>query len=83
MAHTPLRKLAKNFARQANALAKLGKLQDDAAALLPQSNTASAAELQAAIVASDLAVRSFNASDAASDQSDQYNAAADLAGEAP
>lgn len=81
MAHTPFRKLAKNFDRQAKALTKLAKLQDDAAALLPQSNTATEAELRAAINASDMAVRSFNAADSASDQSDQYNAAADSAGE--
>jgi hypothetical protein len=81
MAKTPFRKLAKNFDRQAKALAKLGKLQDDAAALLPQSATASAAELQAAIAADDMAQRSFFQSDAASDQADAYNVLADGAGE--
>jgi hypothetical protein len=80
MAHTPLRKLAKNFTRQAKALAKLGNMQDDAAALLSR---VTAAELQAGIAADDAAQRLFFQSDAASDQADAYNAQADTAGEPP
>jgi hypothetical protein len=83
MAKTKLRKLAKNYARQAKAFTKLGNQHDDAADLLPIDATATAADLQNIIAESEMAVRFFNSNDAASDQADQYNAAANAAGEAP
>lgn len=73
------RNLAKNFQRQADALGRLAKIQDQASKALPQSNTATATELNTAIAAADLAVRSYNMAEGIQASADAYTLKADEA----
>lgn len=75
------RQMARNFEFQSVAFGRLAKLQYQAARDMPQSGTATADELKAAIKMYDNAVTSFYTADGADAQALAYHAQADAAGE--
>lgn len=78
-----LRQLAKIFQKQADIYSKLAKSQMDAANALPSGAQATDVQLNAALVAYDLCVRSFYTSDGMQGQADAYTQQANDAGEPP
>lgn len=76
-----LRQMAKNFEAQAAAFSRLAKLQNQAARDMPQSGTASADELTAAIAMYDRATRSYYTAEGQEAQAAAYHAQADAQGE--
>jgi len=75
--------MATNFTRQAAAYDRLAKKQNDVARDMLQDNTATADQLQAAIVMYDMAVRSYYTADSMEQQAAAYSQKADDAGELP
>lgn len=76
-----LRQVADIFTRQAAAFDKQAKLLRQVARDLPQSGSASEAELRAAIAAYDAAMKAYYSADSATGQAANYTALADAAGE--